>query len=300
MRIFITGGTGLIGRKLIPILNQKGYEIAVLTRNVAKAQKKIGNVAKFYTSLDAQSSLDEYDAVINLAGESIAGRRWTKKQKQRLCQSRWSITHKLSELILNGKEPPHVFISGSAVGYYGAQNGDVLLTEDSVPHNEFTYQLCKKWEDLALRAESEKTRVCLLRTGIVLSSKGGMLPKMALPFKVGLGAVLGNGKQYISWIHIQDMVNGIVYLLENQKAHGAFNMASPHNLTNKDFSKLLAQALHRPCLFRIPSFVIKLILGEMATLVVDGQRATPFKLNELGFQFTFPDTKDALDNLFKS
>ncbi len=296
MKIFITGGTGLIGRALIPLLNERGHNVTVLTRNVAKAERKLGNIVKFYTSLDAQNSLDEYDAVINLAGESMASRRWTKRQKQRLCESRWSITHKLSELILNGENPPHVFISGSAIGYYGAQN-DTLLTEDSAPNNGLTHQLCKKWEALALNAESEKTRVCLLRTGIVLSSKGGMLPKMTFPFKIRLGAVLGTGAQYISWIHIDDMVNAIIRLLENPDAKGAFNMTSPNPATNRDFSKTLAKVLKRPCLFRIPSVIVKLILGEMSTLVLDGQRAIPLKLEESGFNFGYPDLKKALQNV---
>jgi len=298
MKIFITGGTGLIGRVLIPILNEKGHNITVLTRNVAKAERKLGNTVRFYTSLDAQNSLDEYDAVINLAGESIAGRRWTKRQEQRLCESRWSITYKLTELILNGEDPPHVFISGSAIGYYGAQS-DALLTEDSTPYNGLTHQLCKKWEALALNAESEKTRVCLLRTGIVLSSEGGMLPKMSLPFKIGLGAILGTGNQYISWIHIEDMVNAIVYLLENPQAKGAFNMTSPKPATNRDFSKTLAKTFKRPCLFKIPSAIVKLVLGEMSTLVLDGQRAIPFKLDESGFRFSYPDLEKTLQDVIK-
>lgn len=298
MRIFIAGGTGLIGSALIPVLHKKGHEITVLTRNVAKAEKKLGNMARFCASLEAKSSLDKYDAVINLAGESIAGKKWTKKRKHSLCESRWSVTYKLSELILGGKMPPKVYISGSAIGYYGAQN-DVILTEDSVPKDEFTYQLCKKWEDLAMYAICDDTRVCLLRTGIVLSSKGGMLRKISLPFKCGLGAVLGNGKQYISWIHIEDMVDAIVYLLENREARGAFNMTSPTPVTNRCFSKALAHVLHRPCFLRIPAFIVKMVLGEMSTLVIDGQRAIPLKLLEIGFKFKFLEVSKAFENIFK-
>ncbi|WP_029902197.1 TIGR01777 family oxidoreductase [Prevotella sp. 10(H)] len=298
MRIFITGGTGLVGTALIKNLYRQGHEIMVLSRNPVKAEKKTGNMAKFCTSLQAMKSLDGYDAVINLAGEPIIGKRWTKKQKERLCNSRWEITRRLTDLIKASEVPPKVFISGSAVGYYGDQ-GDNILTESSTPHDEFTHRLCRKWEDLALAAQSEDTRVCISRTGIVLDRYGGMLPLLALPFRWGLGSVLGKGCQYISWIHLQDMVNALTYLLEMPEAQGVFNLSAPNPVTNKRFSNILSTTLYRPRLLRVPAFLVKAVMGEAATMVVDGQRVMPQHLLDLHYRFAYERLDDALENLLK-
>ncbi len=298
MHIFITGGTGLIGTALIHTLLHQGHIITVLTRDREKAEEKLGDKINFVTSSNDLKSLDEFDAVINLAGEPIAGKRWTKKQKERLCSSRWDITRKLTELIKSSDNPPSVFISGSAVGYYGAQN-DEVLTETSEPNEDFTNKLCTKWESLAIAAENMHTRVCILRTGIVLSRNGGMLPLMSIPFKMGLGSILGSGKQYISWIHIQDMVNAIVFLLNTPEARGIFNMTAPHPVTNRRFSNVLSAVLYRPRFFRIPSSLIKLALGESATMLIDGQRAIPQHLIDMHYSFAFEDIDDALAAVLK-
>jgi len=298
MHIFITGATGLIGSALVRTLLKQGQEITVLTRNTAKAEKKLGKEVHLCTSLDSLKSMDGYDAVINLAGEPIAGKRWTKKRKERLRNSRWDITRRLTELIKSGDNPPAVFISGSAVGYYGAQD-DNVITEISDANDEFTYRLCKKWESLAIAAESSKTRVCISRTGIVLSRRGGMLALLALPFKFGLGSILGKGSQYISWIHIQDMVNGIIYLMNMPEANGVFNFTSPYPVTNKRFANILSSTLYRPQILRIPSFLIKAVLGESATMLIDGQRAIPEHLSDMHFRFMYEHLDDALSDLMK-
>lgn len=295
MRIFITGGTGLIGSALIEQLQNQEHQITVFTRNRTKGGQKLGNKVEFCTSLSTLRSLEGYDAVINLAGEQIIGKRWSKQQKERLCSSRWDITDRLTELINKSPNPPQVFISGSAVGYYGVQDENVL-TEKSFPHDGFLHQLCKRWEKLALKAQSNRTRVCISRTGIVLSPEGGMLPMMLLPFRLGLGSTFGTGRQYISWIHIQDMVNGLLFLLNNPKAEGVFNLTAPNPTSNQIFSKTLAATLSRPCIFRIPSFLLKMIMGEMSTMVIDGQRVTPKHLEKLSFHFTH----EHLDEAFKS
>lgn len=295
MHVFITGGTGMIGRALTDRLLLSGYQVTILTRNESKARLLFGDRVKYQISLDNTALLDDYDIVINLAGEPIIGKRWTAKQKARLCDSRWNITRRLTELIKKSKTPPSVFISGSAVGYYGSQN-DIILTEESKPHNEFTHYLCREWEYLAQEASSV-TRVCIVRTGIVLSDRGGMLPKMALPFKLGLGCITGNGSQYVSWIHIEDMVGGIIHLIESPKPEGIFNFTSPNPETNRNFSKLLAQTLHRPCIFHIPSFIIKLAMGEASTMLTKGQRVVPKGLEEAGYDFRFPNLSNAFDNL---
>lgn len=296
MHIFITGGTGLIGTALVHTLLSQGHSITVLTRNLSKAQLKLGNKIDYCASLDNLKSLDGFDAVINLAGEPIAGKRWTAKQKERLCNSRWSITRNLTELIKLSTTPPKVYISGSAIGYYGAQ-GNNLINENTEPHDEFTFQLCKKWEALALAADNRHTRVCTLRTGVVLSNKGGMLSMLTLPFRLGLGSILGSGKQYISWIHINDMVNGIIYLLDTPEARGTFNFTSPNPVTNKRFCNILSTTLYRPRIFHIPAFLVKFIMGEGATLVIDGQRAIPQHLSNIHYRFSFEHIDDALKDL---
>lgn len=298
MKIFITGGTGLVGSHLIPRLLQEDHTVTVLSRNIEKAQAILGNNLEFCDSLERLTSLDEYDAVINLAGEPIAGKRWSELQKQRLCQSRWQITKKLTQLIKSGENPPQIFISGSAIGYYGNKE-DVIITEDTEPHEEFTNKLCKAWEAFAMEAESSKTRVCLLRTGIVLSSKGGMLAKILPVFKLGLGGTMGSGKQYISWIHIEDMVGIINFLLTAPQIKGAVNMASPTPVTNKEFSKTLAKVLKRPCIFNVPSVIISLLMGEASTLLLDGQRAIPKKLELNKYQFRYKNIQSALVNILQ-
>lgn len=296
MHIFFTGGTGLIGSALIETLSSQGHSVTVLSRDVSKAKIKLGEKVSYCASLDTLQSLDGYDAVINLAGESIAKKRWTKKQKEKLCNSRWNITRRLTELIKLSHTPPRLFISGSAIGYYGAQR-DNVINENSEPHDEFTYQLCKKWESLAMAADGRHTRVCIIRTGIVLSNKGGMLSMLTLPFKAGLGSVLGSGKQYISWIHINDMVNGIIFLLDTPEARGPFNFSSPNPVTNKRFCNVLSTTLYRPRIFHIPSFLVKMAMGESATLIVDGQRAIPQHLLDLHYRFSFEHLDEALKNL---
>lgn len=298
MRVFITGGTGLIGSALIDELVSRGDSVTVLTRNNTRAKQKLGDKVGICTDLDSLKSLDGYEAVINLAGEPIIGKRWSKKQKEKLCESRWNTTSRLAGLIRESRQPPEVFISGSAIGYYGAGD-DRVLTERSTHRDGFIHRLCARWEQLALDAQSGQTRICVLRTGIVLSDKGGMLPMMLLPFRLGLGATMGSGNQYLSWVHIRDMVNGIVFLLDNPEAQGTFNMTSPHAVTNRTFSKTLSSVLSRPCLFRIPAFLLKLIMGEMATMITEGQRVAPRHLQTINFSFAFEDLTLAFRDLLK-
>lgn len=298
MRLLITGGTGLIGRHLIQRLLLLSHHITVLTRNPERARTLLGDRVAYWSTLNDNTTLNDFDGVINLAGEPIADKRWTAAQKQRLSQSRWKITEQLAKRINDSSEPPSVFISGSAVGYYGDQ-GAALVTEDETPANEFTHYLCARWEALARSAESAKTRVCLLRTGIVLSDQGGALAKMLPLFRLGLGGPLGSGKQYMPWIHLDDMVNGIIYLLDTPVLNGPFNMVSPYPVRNEQFSAMLAQVLHRPGFLRAPGFAIKLLMGEAATLVLGGQRAIPTRLEAAGFGFRFFELKEALEDVTK-
>ncbi|PHM46126.1 epimerase [Xenorhabdus mauleonii] len=298
MRILITGGTGLIGHRLTCQLLSISHSITILSRSPQKVYSLFSDLVECWTTLNDQHDLNNFDAVINLAGEPILDKRWTPKQKEEICQSRWHITEQLSKLINASETPPAVFISGSAVGYYGDQ-GQAVITEDDSPHDEFTHQLCKRWEQLALQAQSDKTRVCLLRTGIVLAKEGGALQKMLPLFRLGLGGAIGDGKQYMPWIHIDDMVNGIYYLLVSTELNGPFNMTSPYPVHNEQFSAILAKVLHRPCIFRIPAFVLKAMMGEAATLVLSGQQAIPKKLEEAGFGFRYFRLEEALQDAVK-
>lgn len=296
MRILITGATGLIGSSLTQRLLSLSHPITVLTRDVQRARERFGEQVSYWSTLQDQTSLDGFDAVINLAGEPIADKRWSKAQKERLCHSRWDLTERLAALINAGSSPPSVLISGSATGYYGDQ-GQAVVTEDEAPHDEFTHQLCQRWESLALQAQSNATRVCLLRTGVVLARKGGALAKMLPPFRLGLGGPIGNGRQYLPWIHLDDMVNGIIYLLEHATLQGPFNMVAPYPVHNEQFAAQLANVLDRPAFLRVPAFAMRLLMGEAAVLVLGGQRAVPRRLEEAGFSFRFLELEQALDDV---
>ncbi|MGK9172094.1 TIGR01777 family oxidoreductase [Yokenella regensburgei] len=297
MKILITGGTGLIGRFLIPRLQEAGHSVTVVTRDPGKARHIPGASVALLTGLDELDNLNDFNAVINLAGEPIADRRWTDRQKQRLCESRWSITQKLVELIQASETPPSVLISGSAVGYYG-DLGEVVVNEDEPPHNEFTHKLCARWEQIACGAQSDSTRVCLLRTGVVFAPQGGILGKMLPLFRLGLGGPVGNGRQYMAWIHIDDMANGIIWLLNND-LRGPFNMVSPYPVRNEQFAHALGHVLKRPALLRAPATAVRLMMGESSVLVLGGQRALPKRLEASGFAFRWFDLEEALQNVVK-
>lgn len=290
--ILITGGTGLIGRKLITAL-EKQYAMTIVTRDPSRAKRLLGDGVNCITT-EELTSVDEFDAIINLAGEPIADKRWSDTQKERICNSRWKITQQLVDLINASNNAPSVLISGSAIGIYGRQ-GDAVVTEDFTDfHDEFSRAVCQKWENIALEA---KTRVCVLRTGVVLSDEGGALAKMLMPFRFGLGGPISSGKQFMAWIHIEDMVNGIIHLLSNEEAQGVYNLTAPNPNTNHFFSLALAKRLERPCIFRVPAFVIKALMGESSDLVLYGQKVVPKKLLDESFVFNFPTLKEALADL---
>lgn len=293
MKILITGGTGTIGRRLIERTAQQ-HNFTVLTRDKNKAAQLLPNTVTLITSLSQIDDFSQFEAVINLAGEPIADKRWTDEQRQRICNSRWDITRRLTTRISECDNPPKVFLSGSAIGYYGRQGQSIVTENEHQVNEEFTNTVCRKWEKLALEA-NKVTRVCVLRTGVVLAKGEGALGKMTLPFKLGLGGKMSDGKQYFSWIHVDDMINGILFLLENESCEGPFNMTAPEPVTNKTFTQTLAAVLHRPAFFTVPGFVLKAAMGDAADMLLTGQNVLPAKLTEAGFCFDYPQLRQALE-----
>ena len=294
MNILITGGTGLIGRALIQHLHAD--RIIVLTRNLASAAKRLPQNIELVTTL-ADVNFDELDVVVNLAGEAIVDKRWSSAQKDIICQSRWQVTQSLVEKMQSATKPPHCFISGSAIGFYGRQNASAIDENHQNVYNEFSHHICKKWEDIALSAQSDKTRVCILRTGIVLANNGGALEKMLPAFKFGLGGPIGDGKQFMSWIHIDDMIAVILAAIYQPSLTGIINATAPMPVSNQEFSKTLSKVLSRPCIFRVPAFMLRILMGESADLVLYGQNVLPQKLLKNNFKFQYPALQVALKQL---
>jgi len=299
MHILITGGTGLIGRKLCKALLAEGHELTVLSRNPSSVAVKCGAGINAMAALHEWHPGKTFDAVINLAGEPVVDVRWTARRKQVLWESRITLTNELMKYIATAGHKPAVLLSGSAVGYYG-NRGDVALDETANAGEDYSAQLCKAWEDAALAASSSGVRVCLLRTGLVLSNDGGLLGRMLLPFRLGLGARLGDGRQWMSWVHIDDYVAMVLRLLHDANASGPYNMTAPQPVTNAEFTSTLARTLHRPALFTAPALLLKLVMGERACLLLEGEKVLPVKISATGYHFQFGHLRDALDDLLRS
>ncbi|MEL3920366.1 TIGR01777 family oxidoreductase [Aeromonas enteropelogenes] len=299
MKILITGGTGFIGRRLVAHL-KVNHEVVVLSRQGSRAYTLLGHDIKVLDSLDRLDDLNDVDAVINLAGEPIAAGRWSEQRKQLLCDSRWLLTEQLVDLIKLSTTPPKVLINASAIGWYGRQDDAPLDEQCQTPHDEFTHQLCQQWETLAQEARSRLTRVCIVRIGLVLGTDGGALPKMLPPYRFGLGGPMGAGNQVMSWIHVQDLVRAILFLLEHGECDGIFNGTAPHPVSNREFSQALAHTLRRPHLFFVPAALLRLMMGEASDLLLTGQHVLPTRLQQAGFHFTYPELPQALTNLLRS
>lgn len=297
--ILITGGTGLIGSALCEQLLNLQYQVTVLSRNLEKVIQNCGPRVRGVTSLSEIKNDEVINVVINLAGEPIADKRWSNNRKKQLQASRVNLTKDLVEWMIQRQHKPECLISGSAVGWYG-DGGSKVLTEQSSYHDEYTHQLCDAWEKQALQAKQDAIKVCIVRTGLVLASKGGFIDKMLLPFKLGLGGQLGIGDQFMPWIHLTDMVNLVIFLLEDDEAQGVFNACSPHPVTNKKFTAALAKQLHRVAFIPVPSLLLKYLLGEMSRLLLTGQNAIPEKAQALGFRFVYTDITLALADILST
>ena len=298
MKVLVSGASGFIGSALVAELTLAGHEVYTLGRSSSDDPKKLSwNIENRAGSL---KSIDSLDGVIHLSGESIASKRWTPIQKQKIVDSRLEGTDFLIYLLNEANLKPEVFVAGSAVGVYG-DRGDEILDESSTPGNGFLSSLTLDWEQRARSAESVASRIALVRTGLVLSNYGGALAKQLPLFKYGLGTVLGNGRQYLSWIHLEDEVRAIILALTNPEISGPVNLVSPNPVTNREFAKTLAKVLQRPLLFNAPAFVLELALGkEFADeMLLVSQRVTPTALKEVGFEFLFPNLEDALSDLLR-
>ena len=281
MHYLITGGTGFIGKALCASLIADEHRVTVLTRHVSRATACLPKGASATDTLD---ELSEIDVVVNLAGENLTDGRWSDERKQAFLDSRIGTTRRINEWMAAQYQRPKTMISGSAIGWYGAR-GDEILTEDSSPGDDFAARLCQAWEAEAVKAEALGVRVCRVRTGIVLAADGGALAKMLPPFKFGLGGPMGDGKQWMSWITRHDLVRMIRWLAEMDSASGAYNGTAPNPVTNAEFAKTLAEALHRPSIIRTPAVFLKLMFGEMADMLLTGQRVLPSRAIDEGFRF---------------
>jgi hypothetical protein len=295
MHILLTGGTGLIGRQLCQHWLAQGHRLTVWSRHPEQVARLCGDAVRGVASL--QEVIGPVDAVINLAGAPIADRLWTHKRKALLWSSRISLTETLLAWLESLAEKPAVLISGSAVGWYG-DGGERELTEASGPvQDDFPSQLSVAWEETAQRAEALGIRVVLVRTGLVLAAEGGFLSRLLLPFKLALGGPIGNGRQWMPWVHINDQIALIDFLLHQRDASGPYNACAPHPVRNREFAKTLGEVLHRPAFMPMPAFVLKVGLGELSGLLLGGQKALPERLLAAGFTFQFTELKAALDDL---
>ncbi len=296
MKVLITGGTGFIGSALVRSLAEKGFQVTVLSRSPGSVEKICGPGICALGNLDQLRAEDTYQVIINLAGAPIFGPRWSDARKQVIRDSRIGLTERLIASMARMKVKPDLLISGSAVGYYGNQ-GDVVLTEQSATRNDFSHLLCADWEDAAKNAEQFGVRVCLIRTGLVLGEGGGILQRMVLPFRLGLGGRLGDGRQWMSWIHRQDWIAIAQTMIADSSMQGAYNATAPNPVTNREFTRILAHCLKRPALFPVPAGLLKLLLGEMSELVLGSQRVLPERLLEQGFRFKYTDLSSALNQV---
>jgi uncharacterized protein (TIGR01777 family) len=292
-QILVSGASGTIGAALLPSLSTRGYKVMRLARGSPSGDDQIAwNPAQPI----APESVSGFAAVIHLAGEAIVG-RWTESKKARIRDSRVSGTRHLAAALAKAAQRPHVLISASAVGYYG-DRGDEVLREESSSGQGFLAQVCREWEAATQSASDAGIRTVFIRTGIVLSRKGGALPKMLMPFRFGLGGRVGSGRQWWSWIDVHDLMGAVHHILDNSSLRGPVNMVSPNPVTNAEFTGILASVLHRPAIFPMPAFAARLVFGEMADdLLLASQRVEPARLTSSGYPFQFPDLRASLEKI---
>lgn len=303
MQILITGGTGTIGRRLVHHLLQYGDVVKVVSRQEYKPANLPAKI--IFAQWDGKTAagwgnlVEGVDAVVNLAGAGLADSKWTEARKKEILESRLNAGKAVVEAISAASAKPKVVIQASAVGYYGVHNNDQVITEEHGPGNDFLSQVCQAWEASTAPVEAMGVRRTIIRSGVVLDLQGGALPKMLLPFRFFAGGPIGSGRQWFPWIHYCDEVEAIRFLIQTDAASGPFNLIAPNLLHNRDFAKVVGKVMKRPAFAPAPSFVFKAVFGEMSTLLLNGQQAMPKRLQELGYQFQFPQEEGALRDLLK-
>lgn len=303
MRVLITGGTGLIGRALTDTLLKNNHQVTVLTRNIERSAGTVPAGVEL-VAWDAESAkgwegaAEAAEAIVNLAGEGIADGRWTQERKRRIRQSRLDAGKAVTEAVRTVSTKPKVVIQASGIDYYGSQD-DTILTETHPAGKGFLPQVCLDWELSTVGVETENVRRCIIRTGIVLSTEGGAFPKILLPFKLFAGGPMGSGRQWWPWIHIQDEVRAILHLLENDSAHGAFNLVAPEPLRNYEFAQRLGAVMGRPAFIPAPTPALQLALGEMSDVLLHSHRAIPEALTQSGFTFSYTTATEAFKDLLQ-
>lgn len=294
MKVLITGATGLVGTALQKSFGKKGYEMLLASRSEPKDTSHVQwSIEEGFTEPE---KLEGLDAVVHLAGESVNGLRWTDEKKKAIRDSRVLGTRTLVKALSQLKNRPKVLVSASATGFYG-ERGDEDLTESSTAGDTFLAEVAKEWEAEARRAEDAGIRTVLQRTGIVLSKDGGALGTMLLPFRLGVGGVIGSGKQWMSWISMDDQIEAINFALENENIRGAVNAVAPNPVTNEEFTKTMGDVLYRPTFIPLPEFAVSMLLGEMGdALLLSSTRVLPKRLEDAGFEFKYPELKSALEH----
>ena len=303
MKIIVTGGTGLIGSALINALLQEKHEIVVPSRAPERVKSIPASVTVVKwdgkTAADWGQHVDGADAIVNLAGESIAPMPWIGDRKEKIRASRVNASHAIVDAVNQAKNKPRVVVQSSAIGFYGI-HGDETLNENAPAGKDFLASVCVDWENSTQAVEAQGVRRVVYRTGLVLDAKGGVLPLIALPFQFFVGGKLGSGKQWMSWIHMADEIAAIQMLIKNENARGVFNLTAPNPVRNQDFSQALGKAMGRPSAIPVPGFAMKIPFGEMADLMLlNGQRIVPEHLQQLGFQFRFPTLEQAFQDLYR-
>jgi uncharacterized protein len=301
MKIAIAGGTGLIGKALSNYFHKNGHEVIILTRQKQHNSSYEGPRYISWLTTDKSSLIQELknvEAIINLAGSTI-NTRWTDKGKEQIVDSRLRVVEELNRLIRELPNKPKVLINASAVGFYGTSEKQTFTESSTVAGTDFLAQTVVKWESAVKRIEEIGIRTVCCRFGVVLDSNAGALPRMVLPYRLFVGGTIGSGRQWLSWIHIQDVVRGIEFAIENNTVSGPINFTAPHPVQMKEFGKKVAAVLNRPHWLPLPSFALKILLGEMSLLVLEGQRVLPETLLSHGFEFHYPQLLPAIENIYK-
>ncbi|RPF50551.1 TIGR01777 family oxidoreductase [Aquisalibacillus elongatus] len=300
MRILIAGGTGFVGSRLTQFFKEQGHEIYILTRNphAQDYQEQVSYIEWLSPHSQPETELDEIDVCINLSGTSLNSGRWTNVKKQQILESRMMTTREFIRIMGALPQKPKVFVNASAIGFYGTSEEQVF-TEDTIePGHDFLAEVCSVWETEAQEAEELGIRTVFTRFGLILDRQEGALPKIALPYRLMAGGRLGNGKQWMSWIHIDDVVGAIDYIIHHEKIAGPVNLTAPHPKRNQDFGRTLSSVFKKPHWLPAPSFAIRTILGEMSILILKGQYVYPEKLDQSGYSFKHPTLKETLENIY--